>query len=118
MTPPPHICGPLPRGPSVATRDRTAWISSQVHAGVLQKDIAIALGVSAKSVMCAMDRARHPPRCGPASFNGPGRYSVTGFVRGAKHASTIRAADRAAAEDRFRRAYPGAEVVRAERLRE
>ena len=118
MNPPPHICGPLPRGPSVATRDRTAWISSQVHAGVLQKDIALALGVSARSVMCAMDRARHPPRCGPASFNGPGRYRVTGTIRNETRATTIRAADRAAAEDRFRRAYPGAEGVGAERLRE
>ena len=117
MNPPPHICGPLQPGAVLKLADRFDWIVSQKRAGVSQKDIAIALGVSEKCVSRLVERAPTQHRVNRIS-DGPGRYSVTGFVRGSKHATTIRAADRAAAEDRFRRAYPGAEVVGAVRLRE
>ena len=113
MTPPPHICGPKNQCTPVLTlADRVDWITSQRKAGVIWKDIASALGISPPSVR----RAHSPMSKEQPSVTA--RYSVTGFVRGSKHVITIRAADRAAAEDRFRRAYPGAEVVRAERLRE
>ena len=113
MTPPPHICGPKNQCTPVLTlADRADWITSRRRAGVFWKDIASALGISMPSV-----RRAHSPM--PKEQPGvTARYSVTGFVRGAERKITTRAADRAAAEDRFRRAYPGAEGVGAERLRE
>ena len=117
MTPPPHICGrQTPTTPVTIRADRADWVMAQVSAGALLKDIASALGICIASVSRTIRprpelRAKEQPSV-------TSRYSVTGFVRGSKHATTIRAADRAAAEDRFRRAYPGAEGVGAERLRE
>jgi len=115
MTPPPHICGRQTPTTSVIIRaDRAEWIIAQRNAGVGLKDIAAALGISIASAS-----RTYNPRHEPREKEQPGataRYRVTGRVCGVKHATTIRAADRAAAEDRFRRAYPGAEGVRAERL--
>ena len=117
MTPPPHICGPKNQCTPVLTlADRVDWITSQRRAGVFWNDIASALGISTPSVRRA--HSRMPEAMPKEQPSVTSRYSVTGFVRGSKHATTIRAADRAAAEDRFRRAYPGAEGVGAERLRE
>jgi len=100
--------------PVITLADRADWIMSQRKIGVSLKDIAAALGISiasaSRTILARPElRAKEQPVV-------TARFSVTGRVHNQTRATTIRAADRAAAEDHFRRAYPGAEGVGAMRL--
>jgi hypothetical protein len=110
-TPPAHICGQqTPSTPLTVRLDRADWILAQRNAGVQLRDIADALGISMSSAARTYrPRLETPP---PVSR----RFSVTGVFRSETRKITTRAADKSAAEDRFRRAYPGAIVTKTERL--
>ena len=109
LTAPAHICGrQTPSTPLTVRLDRADWILSQRNAGVPLRDIAAALDISMSSAA-----RTYRPRLDPSPSR---RFSVTGIWCNETRKITTRADDRAAAEDRFRRAYPGAIVTRTERL--
>jgi hypothetical protein len=110
LNPPAHILGAqTPSTPLTVRLDRADWILAQRNAGVQLRDIADALGISMSSAARTYRPRLDPP---PVSR----RFSVTGIFRSETRKITTRADDKSAAEDRFRRAYPGAIVTKTERL--